>query len=72
MHLALECTDRFGATCARALVECRKAFDAAWPQLAQQGFGDAFRRLWHYYLCYCEAGFRAGRIDVALFRLSHD
>ena len=70
--LRIECTDRFGASYARTLVEWRKAFDAAWPQLSQQGFGDAFRRLWHYYLCYCEAGFRAGRIDVALFRLSHE
>jgi len=33
MHLALECTDRFGPTCARTLVECRKAFDAARTQL---------------------------------------
>lgn len=69
--LRVECTDRFGASYARTLVEWRRAFDAAWPQLSQQGFGEAFRRLWHYYLCYCEAGFRAGRIDVGLFRLSH-
>ena len=28
------------------------------------GFDEQFRRLWEYYLAYCEAGFRAGTIDV--------
>jgi cyclopropane-fatty-acyl-phospholipid synthase len=28
------------------------------------GFDEHFRRLWEYYLSYCEAGFRAGTIDV--------
>ena len=27
-------------------------------------FDEPFRRLWEYYLCYCEAGFRAEKIDV--------
>ena len=40
-----------------------RRFLAAWPQIAALGFDDAFRRLWEYYLCYCEAGlaYRAGR-----------
>jgi cyclopropane-fatty-acyl-phospholipid synthase len=33
------------------------------------GFEQRFRRLWDYYLAYCEAGFRAGSIDVGLFVL---
>ncbi len=41
--LRIECTDRFGASYARTLVEWRKAFDAAWPQLSEQGFSEAFR-----------------------------
>ena len=28
------------------------------------GFDDRFRRLWEYYLAYCEAGFLSGNIDV--------
>ena len=28
------------------------------------GFDERFRRMWEYYLSYCEAGFRAGNIDV--------
>jgi Cyclopropane fatty acid synthase and related methyltransferases len=35
------------------------------------GFDDAFRRLWEYYLCYCEAGFVSGRVDVGLYSLRH-
>ena len=29
-----------------------------------------FRRMWDYYLAYCEAGFRNGRIDVGQFVLT--
>ena len=65
----IECTDRFGASYARTLTEWRERFEAAWPRLQAQGFDEVFRRLWRYYLCYCEAGFRAGRVDVALYRL---
>jgi cyclopropane-fatty-acyl-phospholipid synthase len=25
--------------------------------------------MWEYYLAYCEAGFRAGTIDVGLYRI---
>jgi cyclopropane-fatty-acyl-phospholipid synthase len=28
------------------------------------GFDERFRRMWDYYLSYCEAGFRTGNIDV--------
>ncbi|MBS0343074.1 MAG: class I SAM-dependent methyltransferase [Proteobacteria bacterium] len=65
----VECTDRFGTSYARTLTEWRDRFEAAWPQLQAQGFGEEFRRMWRYYLCYCEAGFRSGRVDVALYRL---
>ncbi len=37
---------------------------AAWPGLVPLGFDDRFRRLWEYYLSYCEAGFLSGNIDV--------
>lgn len=35
-----------------------------WPEIAPLGFDERFRRLWNYYLCYCEAGFAFGSIDV--------
>ncbi|MDQ6638728.1 MAG: cyclopropane-fatty-acyl-phospholipid synthase family protein [Pseudomonadota bacterium] len=67
--LAMHTAERFGASYAATLVEWRSRFLQAWPQIAGLGFDDAFRRLWEYYLCYCEAGFRSGRVDVGLYTL---
>lgn len=61
----------FGRDYARTLAEWRAAFERNWPQIAGQGFDDSFRRLWRLYLCYCEAGFLAGNIDVVQFELAH-
>lgn len=63
-----ECT-HFGASYALTLAAWRRRFIAAWPMIAALGFDERFRRIWEYYLCYCEAGFRTGRIDVGLYRL---
>ena len=41
----------------------------AWPQVAALGFDERFRRLWRFYLAYCEAGFRSGATDVYQFLL---
>ena len=43
---------------------CRSRFDAAWPQLAPLGFDERFKKLWEFYLFYCEAGFRAENVNV--------
>ncbi|MDU0343216.1 cyclopropane-fatty-acyl-phospholipid synthase family protein [Bosea rubneri] len=56
----------FGDSYAETLREWRRRFLERWPQIALQGFDEPFRRLWEFYLCYCEAGFRAGTIDVSL------
>lgn len=60
----------FGLDYARTLAEWRHAFETKWPQIAALGFDDHFRRLWRLYLCYCEAGFLAGNIDVVHFELA--
>lgn len=54
----------FGEDYAKTLATWRDNFRAAWPKLRSQGFDDRFRRLWEYYLSYCEAGFLSGNIDV--------
>jgi len=59
----------FGESYALTLKEWRRRFLDHWPQIAPQGFDEPFRRLWEFYLCYCEAGFRAGTIDVSLVAL---
>jgi len=42
---------------ARTMADWRNRFDQNWHELSQMGFDDNFKRLWHYYLSYCEAGF---------------
>lgn len=65
--LRLAHAETFGDSYARTLAEWRRRFHLAWPQIAPLGFDDRFRRLWDYYLAYCEAGFRIGSIDVGLY-----
>lgn len=67
--LAVRARESFGDSYARTLAAWRARFNAAWPGIAAMGFPPCFRRLWDYYLAYCEAGFRAGRVDVGLWRL---
>jgi len=54
----------FGEDYAMTLAAWRERFRAAWPTLVPLGYDERFRRLWEYYLAYCEAGFRSGNIDV--------
>ena len=49
---------------ARTLALWRERFTASWEQLVSLGFDERFRRLWEFYLHYCEAGFRTEYIDV--------
>ncbi len=55
----------FGLDYARTLKLWRERFDAAAAEgRLPPGFDARFLRLWRFYLTYCEAGFRAGNIDV--------
>jgi len=67
--LRLRASECFGASYARTLAEWRRRFHANWREISAQGFDERFRRLWDYYLCYCEAGFAEGAIDVGLYVL---
>jgi len=64
-HLSL------GESYACTLSEWRCRFHHAWPKLAAMGFNEPFRRLWDYYLAYCEIGFRVKTTDVGLFKLRY-
>lgn len=68
--LKLVSTQSFGQSYAATLAEWRKRFLASWPSIMDMGFSERFRRLWDYYLCYCEAGFRAATIDVGFYVLA--
>ena len=60
----------YGLDYARTLSEWGERFEAAWPDISRMGFDTRFRRLWRYYLGYCEAGFRTGRTDVVQLALA--
>lgn len=58
----------FGLSYAQTLAVWRDRFMAAWPAIEKLGFDASFKRMWEYYLCYCEAGFRNGAIDVGFYK----
>lgn len=66
--LQFETVKLFGRDYARTLAMWRERFEAAWASVSALGFDEAFRRRWRYYLCYCEAGFSEGAIDVGVYR----
>ncbi len=66
---ALSAASTFGASYARTLALWRREFQHAWAEIESLGFDRRFKRMWEYYLAYCEAGFRAGSIDVGQYRL---
>jgi cyclopropane-fatty-acyl-phospholipid synthase len=68
--MVLRSIETFGASYARTLAEWRERFHAAWPEIERLGFDARFRRMWDYYLAYCEGGFRAGTINVGLYVLA--
>jgi cyclopropane-fatty-acyl-phospholipid synthase len=68
--LRLLAHESFGSSYARTLAEWRRRFLHAWPDIQALGFDARFRRMWEYYLSYCEVGFAAGVIDVGLFKLA--
>ncbi len=67
--LRLVAAETFGESYAPTLRERRRRFLDAWPEIERLGFNASFKRLWEYYLCYGEAGFRAGRCRLDLTTL---
>jgi len=54
----------FGLDYAHTLAQWRERFWRAWDTIAPLGFDERFKRLWEFYLFYCEAGFRGENINV--------
>ena len=65
--LAWQDREAFGLDYAETLLLWRERFDAA---TLPPRFDARFRRLWRYYLMYCEGGFRGGGIDVVQVTLA--
>jgi cyclopropane-fatty-acyl-phospholipid synthase len=62
--LVWQSVSRFGDDYARTLNQWAARFQEAWRAIEPLGFDERFRRLWLFYLGYCEAGFRTDRTDV--------
>jgi len=60
----------FGMDYAQTLRIWRQRFAAHASEVADLGFDDVFRRMWTFYLCYSEAGFRARYLDVSQLTLA--
>lgn len=56
-------TDSLGEHYAETLRRWDQRFQAAAEEVEALGFDETFRRLWHFYLCYSEAGFASGYLD---------
>jgi cyclopropane-fatty-acyl-phospholipid synthase len=59
----------FGHDYAETLKQWGMRFEAAWKEGRIKGFDAQFRKLWLFYLAYCEAGFRTERTNVLQLQL---
>lgn len=63
-------SEDFGSHYAETLARWRSAFWQRIDRVRGLGFDERFIRTWHYYLCYCEAGFRERLIGVSQILLT--
>jgi cyclopropane-fatty-acyl-phospholipid synthase len=73
-HTGLRITacDDFGAHYAQTLKIWRDRFAARADDVRRLGFDEVFIRMWTLYLCYAEAGFRSGYLDVSQLTLARE
>lgn len=65
--LRVDKENMFGEHYAKTIKHWKKSFDNSWNNIRTCGFDNTFKRLWKYYLSYCEGGFRSGNINVGQF-----
>ena len=56
---------------AKTLAIWRENFLKVWSNIAPLGFDETFKRMWEFYLTYCEAGFKSKNIDLIQFSMSN-
>ena len=69
-NLVLTHAEDIGFHYARTLRDWCQRFMAQASDLDAQGYDEAFRRLWHFYFAYCEAGFSERAIGVSQILLA--
>ncbi len=70
-QLVLEKINSYSDDYAKTLLAWKNNFFKAWDNISPLGFDDYFKRMWEFYLCYCEAGFKAKNIDLIQFSMSN-
>lgn len=65
-HTDLVVRDVFdiGRDYARTLADWRQRFESSLSRVSSLGYDERFIRMWRYYLCYCEGGFKARTIST--------
>ena len=56
---------------ANTLAIWRNEFLKKWDLIKSQGFDLTFKRMWEFYLSYCEAGFKSKNIDLIQFSMQN-
>ena len=51
------------------LIIWRNEFNKKWDLIKNQGFDVTFKKMWEFYLSYCEAGFKSKNIDLIQFSM---
>ena len=69
--LEFEKCNSYGFHYSNTLMIWRDEFIKKWESISEQGFDLNFKRMWNFYLSYCEAGFKSKNIDLIQFSLSN-
>ena len=56
---------------ANTLAIWKNKFNKKWDLIKNQGFDLTFKRMWEFYLSYCEAGFKSKNIDLIQFSIQN-
>ncbi len=70
-NLQFENINTYSNDYARTLATWRKNFLGVWDKINELGFDDYFKRMWEFYLSYCEGGFKSGNINLIQFSMSN-
>jgi len=69
--LTIKSYDSYADHYSNTLVMWRNEFERKWDLIKNQGFDLTFKRMWEFYLSYCEAGFKSKNIDLIQFSLQN-
>ena len=70
-NLKLEKINTYSDDYARTLSAWRKNFLGVWDKISPLGFDNYFKRMWEFYLSYCEGGFKSRNINLIQFSMSN-